>query len=59
MTEDTLLKYEDLITELKQYLGNPKFNLIFKTKTAGINKTRTVSSENGNVAFITTCRSFY
>lgn len=38
MTEDTLLKYEDLITELKQYLGNPKFNLIFKTKTAELTK---------------------
>ncbi|MGR3980600.1 PilZ domain-containing protein [Pseudoalteromonas sp. 1181_04] len=38
MTEDTLLKYESLVDELKSYLGNAKFDTIFKSKTAGLTK---------------------
>lgn len=38
MAEDILLKHEDLISELKHYLGNPKFDLIFKSKIAGLTK---------------------
>lgn len=38
MAEDILLKHEDLVNELKTYLGNPKFDLIFKSKTAGLTK---------------------
>ena len=33
-----MLKHEDLVNELKQYLGNAKFDLIFKSKTAGLTK---------------------
>ena len=38
MAEDILLKHEDLVNELKTYLGNAKFDLIFKSKTAGLTK---------------------
>lgn len=38
MSEDILLKYEDLVEELKSYLGNAKFDGIFKAKTAGLTK---------------------
>ncbi|TMP03992.1 PilZ domain-containing protein [Pseudoalteromonas sp. S3178] len=38
MAEDILLKYEDLVNELKTYLGNAKFDLIFKSKTASLTK---------------------
>lgn len=38
MTEDILLKYESLVDELKSYLGNAKFDTIFKSKTAGLTK---------------------
>ncbi|WP_372762510.1 PilZ domain-containing protein [Pseudoalteromonas sp.] len=38
MADDILLKHENLIAELKQYLGNAKFELIFKAKTAGLSK---------------------
>ena len=38
MSEDILLKYEDLVDELKSYLGNTKFDGIFKSKTAGLTK---------------------
>jgi hypothetical protein len=38
MAEDILLKHESLVDELKQYLGAPKFDLIFKSKTAGLTK---------------------
>ena len=38
MTEDVLLKYESLVDELKSYLGNAKFDTIFKSKTAGLTK---------------------
>jgi len=33
-----MLKHEDLVNELKTYLGNAKFDLIFKSKTAGLTK---------------------
>lgn len=38
MAEDVLLKHEALVNELKQYLGNTKFDLIFKSKTAELSK---------------------
>lgn len=38
MSEDILLKYEGLVEELKTYLGNAKFDGIFKSKTAGLTK---------------------
>ncbi len=38
MSEDILLKYEDLVEELKSYLGNARFDGIFKAKTAGLTK---------------------
>lgn len=38
MSEDILLKYEDLVEELKSHLGNTKFDGIFKAKTAGLTK---------------------
>ncbi|NMM42314.1 PilZ domain-containing protein [Pseudoalteromonas arctica] len=38
MTEDTLLKYESLVDELKSYLGNAKFDTIFKSMTTGLTK---------------------
>lgn len=38
MAEDVLLKHEALVNELKQYLGNAKFDLIFKSKTAELSK---------------------
>ena len=38
MADDIMLKHEDLVNELKQYLGNAKFDLIFKSKTAGLTK---------------------
>lgn len=38
MAEDLLLKHEALAEELKAYLGNPKFDAIFKSKTAGLTK---------------------
>lgn len=38
MADDILLKHEDLVNELKQYLGNTKFDLIFKSKTTGLTK---------------------
>lgn len=33
-----MLKHEDLVNELKQYLGNTKFDMIFKSKTAELTK---------------------
>lgn len=33
-----MLKHEDLVNELKTYLGNTKFDLIFKSKTAELTK---------------------
>ncbi|WP_024598621.1 PilZ domain-containing protein [Pseudoalteromonas sp. TAE56] len=38
MADDIMLKHEDLVNELKTYLGNAKFDLIFKSKTAGLTK---------------------
>jgi len=38
MAEDVLLKHEALVNELKQYLGNAKFDLIFKSKTTELTK---------------------
>lgn len=38
MAEDILLKYESLVEELKAYLGTPKFDKLFKSKTAGLTK---------------------
>lgn len=38
MTDDILFKYESLVDELKSYLGNSKFDSIFKSKTAGLTK---------------------
>ncbi|MBQ4831984.1 PilZ domain-containing protein [Pseudoalteromonas sp. MMG010] len=38
MAEDILLKHEHLVDELKQYLGTPKFDAIFKSKTASLTK---------------------
>ena len=38
MADDVLLKHEALVNELKQYLGNAKFDLIFKSKTAELTK---------------------
>lgn len=38
MAEDLLLKHEALVDELKEYLGNPKFDAIFKSKTASLTK---------------------
>lgn len=38
MADDALLKHKGLVDELKQYLGNAKFELIFKSKTAALNK---------------------
>jgi len=38
MADDIMLKHESLVNELKQYLGNAKFDLIFKSKTAELTK---------------------
>ncbi|KDC55670.1 PilZ domain-containing protein [Pseudoalteromonas sp. S3431] len=38
MADDIMLKHEDLVNELKQYLGNTKFDMIFKSKTAELTK---------------------
>jgi len=38
MADDILLKHEDLVNELKTYLGSAKFEQIFKSKTAGLTK---------------------
>lgn len=38
MAEDILLKYEDLVEELKAHLGTPQFDKLFKSKTASLTK---------------------
>lgn len=38
MAEDILLKYESLVEELKAHLGTPKFDKLFKSKTASLTK---------------------